>query len=527
MSLLHWIKARHVLPIRERAIQKLEDSEVEAANSPYEFHDALRNRIILDPPIHGDATCDRCEKLHFCLTCVVIPGQGPDHDPGHRLVQVQPTVCAVCEDLERLEVKPADIADRSNSATQGLFQSNQTLSALDYRTNHDPRGDNLVYIKRPSHASLSRRASEMTQSIDQRGWTMQERLMSLRFPHSIRDEMVREFNTLTDITTRKGLYEHWRLIVRERAKQSLAYEIENMPALRGLVDEVQRAMADLVGTNDNVKDEYLAGLWRNDLLEGLAWKPLTPGDLAGFLKATNHRRILIIGVNRVANSEAWEKILAERNRLDDWHQSNRYKPTPVNANEPTSQVSSSFLTLDGHLVCGLRLRIMQAIYEGGEVKEMCFLSLAETYAVFIEFAPDDRPGLLQTWGSDLTQVVVSLSGTRDFAPEKGGYETIGGLSNPVRMSWKVPGEKENDEVSYENAALIDIPPARDLPSELVEAFVEDVKRPRFTTFMVLKESKLEKGKYERLGCFDVWGRNDVCVATALFNSSLKGIVTII
>ncbi|KAJ0312340.1 hypothetical protein COL516b_001416 [Colletotrichum fioriniae] len=33
-------------------------------------------------------------------------------------------------------------------------------------TYYEPGGDNLVYIKRPSHASLSGRASDMTQPID-------------------------------------------------------------------------------------------------------------------------------------------------------------------------------------------------------------------------------------------------------------------------------------------------------------------------------------------------------------------------
>ncbi|KAK1689550.1 heterokaryon incompatibility protein-domain-containing protein, partial [Colletotrichum godetiae] len=178
-------------------------------------------------------------------------------------------------------------ADGSNAATQGLFQSDQTLSTLDYKTYYDPGGDNLVYIKRSSHASLSGRASDMTQPIDQRGWTMQERLMSPRVLHFTEEEMVWECNTLTEcecrresnmstrelapsgITSREGLYEHWRHIVREYAKRSLAYETDKMPALRGLVEKFQRVMQDVFGEDTDVKDEYLAGLWKNDLVEGL------------------------------------------------------------------------------------------------------------------------------------------------------------------------------------------------------------------------------------------------------------------
>ncbi|EXF75432.1 hypothetical protein CFIO01_13653, partial [Colletotrichum fioriniae PJ7] len=418
-------KARHVLPLRERATQELHDSNVECANPSNELQDSLRNRIALESPIHSAATCDGCEKLSndpddydlisglrywclncettqadFCSTCVLFPGQGIDHDPAHRLVQVQPTSppeglkwppdddeevtirirkqwrdwlnISIVSDLatkEEFEMRgekyvrrgqnAADVekemlvgpsickkifsrkelirpdiyqaqsgdpflaawshkmpvneitskkkkeglgqefsrvylketkgiegryaalsycwgsgrpglittkdnyrehqdfgilisnlpetirdafhaarmlgldylwvdrlcivqdsvedwaheaafmcavysgatltlsADGSNSATQGLFQSDQTLSALEYRTYHDPGGDDLVYIKRPSHASLSGRASDMTQPIDQRGWTMQERLMSPRVLHFTQEEMVWECNTLT------------------------------------------------------------------------------------------------------------------------------------------------------------------------------------------------------------------------------------------------------------------------------------------------------------------------------------------
>ncbi|KAK1622322.1 hypothetical protein BDP81DRAFT_411511 [Colletotrichum phormii] len=97
-----------------------------------------------------------------------------------------------------------------------------------------------------------------------------------------------------------------------------------MPALRGLIEKFQRVMQDVVGEDTDGKDEYLAGLWQNYLVEGLAWKPPTPGDLEGFLKATKHRRILNIGVDRNEDSEAWDKILAERNLLEDWHQSGGY-----------------------------------------------------------------------------------------------------------------------------------------------------------------------------------------------------------
>ncbi|KXH62870.1 heterokaryon incompatibility protein [Colletotrichum salicis] len=447
-------------------------------------------------------------------------------------------------------------ADGSNSATQGLFQSNQTLYTLDSKTYYDPGGDDLVYIKRSSHASLSGRASDMTQPIDQRGWTMQERLMSRRVLHFTEEEMVWECNSLTECEcrresnmstrelapsgtkSREGLYEHWRHIVREYAKRSLAYETDKMPALRGLVEKFQRVMQGVVGEDTNGKDEYLAGLWQNDLIEGLAWKPPTPGDLEAFLKATNHRRILNIDWHQsggyVAPTWSWAHLRGPISYLY-CRLSTPFIPfaeiveadvVPVNANEPTGQVSSGFVTLDGHLVRGLQLDIIYGIYDGGDVKDSSFLSLAEPYDVFIEFVPDDPHGLVQAWGSNLSEVVVLLLGTRDFSPEEGGFGAIVGLSKPVKMSWKRPDDGENAEANDEDTAVAAIPPACELPSDL-EAFVEDTEYPRFTTFLVPKESKLEKGKYERLGCFDVWGSNDVGVAKALFSSSVKERITVI
>ncbi|KAF5514704.1 hypothetical protein CGCF413_v000186 [Colletotrichum fructicola] len=91
-------------------------------------------------------------------------------------------------------------ADGSNSATQGLFQTDQALSKLDYRTYTDPDGDAtpMVLIKPQPHPTVSGRALDLSQPIDSRGWTMQERLMSRRVLHFTSDEMAWECDTLTE-----------------------------------------------------------------------------------------------------------------------------------------------------------------------------------------------------------------------------------------------------------------------------------------------------------------------------------------
>lgn len=70
----------------------------------------------------------------------------------------------------------------------------------------------------------------------------------------------------------------------------------------------QCVMQDLVGQDTDFKVEHLARLWRNDSVDGLAWKPPTPGDLKGSLNTD---------VDRDVDNEARKRILAERNRPED------------------------------------------------------------------------------------------------------------------------------------------------------------------------------------------------------------------
>jgi hypothetical protein len=58
-----------------------------------------------------------------------------------------------------------------------------------------------------------------------------------------------------------ALYRRWLSLVLPYASCELTYRSDRFPALSGLAKSFQRA----------VKDEYLAGLWRKDLLSGLSW----------------------------------------------------------------------------------------------------------------------------------------------------------------------------------------------------------------------------------------------------------------
>ncbi|PQE08066.1 heterokaryon incompatibility protein [Rutstroemia sp. NJR-2017a WRK4] len=57
-------------------------------------------------------------------------------------------------------------------------------------------------------------------------------------------------------------YELWRNMVQDYAKRELTHRTDKFPALSGLATEFAYLL----------DDEYVAGLWRKDLLKGLCWK---------------------------------------------------------------------------------------------------------------------------------------------------------------------------------------------------------------------------------------------------------------
>ncbi|KAF2478251.1 HET-domain-containing protein [Lindgomyces ingoldianus] len=60
----------------------------------------------------------------------------------------------------------------------------------------------------------------------------------------------------------KEIYRKWLYIAEEFMKCRLTYEDDRFPALSGLAKCFQQVL----------NDEYVAGLWRNDLLRGLLWR---------------------------------------------------------------------------------------------------------------------------------------------------------------------------------------------------------------------------------------------------------------
>ncbi|KXH25684.1 hypothetical protein CSAL01_03657 [Colletotrichum salicis] len=124
-----------------------------------------------------------------------------------------------------------------------------------------------------------------------RGWVFQERLLSPRILHLGDVEMAWECNevcacecmgetttyeteprwahtkgaharNLSSATEAKELYPDWRSTVENYKKTRLTYQNDILPAIAGVVKNMQRFR----------KDKYLAGIWEDSLLDDLAWQ---------------------------------------------------------------------------------------------------------------------------------------------------------------------------------------------------------------------------------------------------------------
>lgn len=121
------------------------------------------------------------------------------------------------------------------------------------------------------------------ESLSERGWTLQERLLAARTIHYGRTEMYwecqhcvlaedgamlrREFTTADDLCSpnlREGGKDRnwrWRRLVEQYSTRKLTMASDKLPALSGL--------AHMIATK--TCDTYLAGLWKSNLLSELNW----------------------------------------------------------------------------------------------------------------------------------------------------------------------------------------------------------------------------------------------------------------
>ncbi|KAF5514705.1 hypothetical protein CGCF413_v000187 [Colletotrichum fructicola] len=113
MDILPIIEKSHILLFCERPVKRLDNIPDGIMNPVYQLTNGIEDRLVLDPLRHDDACCDNptCPATDNEDDRISGPRyscQGIAHNQDHRLGQILPTICAVCEGVTPLELHPGD-----------------------------------------------------------------------------------------------------------------------------------------------------------------------------------------------------------------------------------------------------------------------------------------------------------------------------------------------------------------------------------------------------------------------------------
>ncbi|KAL8695077.1 MAG: hypothetical protein Q9218_000355 [Villophora microphyllina] len=177
-------------------------------------------------------------------------------------------------------------------STTGFLQPrNFPVAVRSFRDSIDPTIDSRYYLTY-KHSVLDPWAFIEKETVwSTRGWTFQERLLSRRILHILPEEIVWECRTLDQTQSLEAprslddrgywiltkdedphgigmpghyaKYGRWYWIVRNYSPRRFTYDTDKLPALSGLARLFKRLYVP--------EDQYIAGLWRSDLLHGLLW----------------------------------------------------------------------------------------------------------------------------------------------------------------------------------------------------------------------------------------------------------------
>ncbi|KAI4205832.1 MAG: hypothetical protein LQ350_000017 [Teloschistes chrysophthalmus] len=184
------------------------------------------------------------------------------------------------------------VATSAGSSTDGFVQRSLPPSVtVSYRGDEDPVIDSRFYITRAIAGRAPWDLVDLT-TWNKRGWTYQERLLSRRLIHFCSSAVFwecryldsSEFNVKTresynrpswisnpcnegmmvvEPMDSKSHYESWYTILSKYSARVFTYKSDTLAALSGLASVFQRV--------HSTKDEYIAGLWRQDFSHGLLW----------------------------------------------------------------------------------------------------------------------------------------------------------------------------------------------------------------------------------------------------------------
>ncbi|KAL7914046.1 heterokaryon incompatibility protein domain-containing protein [Trichoderma velutinum] len=270
----------------------------------------------------------------------------------------------------------------------------------------------------------------------------------------------------------QNAYKRWRDIVMEYTKRHLTVTDDKLSAVSGLARLAREGLSDdSQGQGDGPLEEYLAGLWRREFHYDLAWmveSPIAEHDMAK---------------ESAIPTWSWASVNAPvtykfDRPIDVW----KYTPYPIEcvkvesvscrrelANEETSSVMSGEAILTG-----LASPVNLAVMLGPEGTAEAYVRSANLHSYEVKL---DRPRSLTTLSVD-RQRACWRKGKCQFGEDCCNW-TIGEHGEKllclVLFSWTAPVDKIDDDGN----------PFPNMGPE--------------TWFLVLKQSNLVEGAFERIG----------------------------
>ncbi|KAI6080818.1 heterokaryon incompatibility protein-domain-containing protein [Hypoxylon rubiginosum] len=445
-------------------------------------------------------------------------------------------------------------ADHSSSTQGGLFNDNQSYSNFEYHPYVDPDGEltHRQLLIPPSHPIFEGQVLENTHPVDSRAWILQERLMSHRILHFTSQEMVWECNEATTCECRRGsssptralttpppggwtteiLYSEWRDIVKSYKMRTLTEPADEFPALKGIATKFYRLLQGCSAIG-GMSDNYMAGMWKNNLAAEMAWKRGNDADTESFRRRikSNKAPESKDKTKGEGKEDIQERIRAWRqDQLDptdkyiapSWSWASqpgpkdyyRYWPevpfqsqidlvdvqlTPRSANDPWGQLESGYITISGHMVKNMELVTAFGLFEQEGTDErkgapVYYLEYsAGSMRWVIGFEADDPGELIDEYRLQEPKFVLLLLGTIDT---KKVPPRIFGLSSPF-IYLLTKREYLKDESSNEASPAV----AKSSAPPSVDHQTGEFRRD--SIYLVLVESNDHPGKYQRLGCMEV------------------------
>ncbi|KAF1997096.1 HET-domain-containing protein, partial [Amniculicola lignicola CBS 123094] len=160
----------------------------------------------------------------------------------------------------------------SPSSDIGLFLASPNRRTVTLDVNLPDGRTSAIYVRKEYetgslgfvHSALKSPEDTKSSVLVTRGWTLQEVTLSPRILWFTASEMAWSCLSHTGCECDPVLttwMQIWKELVMEFSKRDLTKQQDRLPALAGLAAAFQR----------KVKDQYLAGLWRNELATQLIW----------------------------------------------------------------------------------------------------------------------------------------------------------------------------------------------------------------------------------------------------------------